>query len=295
MKKTIAIVILAALLLTFFISGCSSRSHYKYADNNRFELYTSLVDDEFWAYVYEHSEEADVGDLVGLIGRISERDFSNLNMDWEKMQGATVKKLIPSVEELEVAPRSILFGMQYYSALYNKDTGEVYLFPEYFIASEKKRLQFLTHELMHAGLSSQEGSQIEEGLADYFTSLFMKNVGYPMEETSYPNEMTVATWLVTLFGEEKVVTAVHEGNIGELIDSATKHGMGDKLERALVTMYQERQNICMNVVYDILCHATVNTGKSYADVGGLLNYARDICKLNSVDFDYYYFKKVLHG
>ncbi|MBR6505786.1 hypothetical protein IKT18_03065 [Candidatus Saccharibacteria bacterium] len=297
MKKLI-IAILALVLLVSCI-GCSKSGSYKYAENYKFTAYNNVASDEFWTTLSVNSSEADIGDLLGLIERIFQRDFGKLNMNWDNLMRITkAMQVAMDVGDMEDAPSDISYGAQFYCATCNTEVGEMYLFPGYFSAPEKRQLQALTHVLTRAALSTEtdESSQIREGLAEYYTSKFMDNVGYKMEETIYPHQMTAAIWLIAVFGEDTVVNAAREDRLEELIDSNTRPGMGAKLEEALNAInLGGDQNRATNAIYDILANVTVGAGKKLEDVDYLLDYVNDLSKLEGTKIDSSYMRKVLQG
>jgi uncharacterized lipoprotein YehR (DUF1307 family) len=296
MKKLIAVLI--ALLLVVSFAGCAKSNSYRYAENYRFTAYDDVASDEFWTELSVNSSVADIGDLLGLIERIAQRDFGKLDMDWDNLMNiTTARQVAVGIEDMD-APSNISYGAQYYYALASTEVGEMYLFPGYFSAPEKNQLQALTHALMLAALSTAPGesSQLNEGLAEYYTSMFMDNVGYTMEETIYPHQMTAAIWLITVFGEDAVVNAARENKLEELIDTYTKPGMGAKLEEALNAINLGGDpNRAENAVYDILAHTTLGAGKKLEDVDYLVEYVKDLSKLEGTRVDSSYVKKVLQG
>ncbi len=294
MKKLTIVILVIVFLVS--CAGCANSGSYKYAENYRFTVYDDVTSDEFWTDLSANSSDADIGDMLGLIERIFRRDFGELNMDWGGLMRVTKARQV-AVEATSLdAPSNISYGAQYYCTTCNAEVGEMYLFPGYFSAPEKRQLQALTHALVLTALSTETGksSQIKEGLAEYYTSIFMDNVGYTMEETIYPHQMTVATWLIAVFGEDAVVNAVREDRFDELIDVNSKPGMGTKLEEALTALNLGGDpDRATNAIYDILAHVTIGAGKKLEDVDYLLDYVKELSKLEGTKIDSSYIRKVL--
>ena len=246
-----------------FVSGCSSENEtsYKYADKwepSNQETGGYEPTEEF----YSLSTSVNNKDVMAVKNAVQEC-FKELNFDWENYEEVDkVNYVSPRSEEdlRKMSPEMAIMIYSYY-AMYSDETKEIYLFPSFFDGGIDNNMQahVVAHELIHALISTghKNYSQLEEGVVDHYATVFMNSKGLNTEPT-YFIENGVVEWLITVFGEDEIISATREGRLHQLIDGSTKPGMGEKLDAALSEIYNcqnlEEVSERLNVVYDILAH-----------------------------------------
>ncbi|MBR6505787.1 hypothetical protein IKT18_03070 [Candidatus Saccharibacteria bacterium] len=300
MKKAI-LIILAAFL---FVSGTISctvvqKGDYRYADHCNIDI-TALPDEVFWNEIYEHSEEAGLQDVLAILEDSFELYFQDLDFDWDNLRALDTARvvLVNDREELQKLSVTTLESLQRDHALYDSKNNAIFLLPKFVSADSTMQVYILVHELVHAALASKTTPHIEEGLADYYASVYMRRAGMEVSGFAYPQEMVVTMWLFSVYGEKEVIQAVRTGEIYSLLDNSTKPGMGKKLDDALIYLYSGDQKdsrgrtAAANTVYDILAHATIQAEKA-DEVEYLYETAKIVCDTIGIEIDTKYFDNML--
>lgn len=295
MKKTIAILFLA---LTILLSGCSNTSvSYKYADNWKAPSILAddgyAPDDEFYAHCTRMEQN------LSLYSSVIYLYFRDLDFDWDNFANVGALNIVGPKDADDWLTMSVrLRGMMSsYAAMYNDDTKEIYLFPPFFEADEDLQMHALAHEMFHGLISTnhQNYTRLEEGLVDYYTCKFMQIMGRE-PQCGYLVEFNAIQGLIAIFGEEQVLSATRAGELNLLIDGATKPGMGDKLDKALLTqtfmLGTEEFSDAVNVEIDILVHAACQQTIT-AEFRDWLDYTELLNNSIGAQTDNQYFASVL--
>ena len=300
MKKAILLV-LAVLLFVSSTLSCSvvKKADYRYADSYSVDI-VSEPDEAFWNEIYEYSEETELGSTLAILEDSFELYFQDLDLDWANLKALSEARVVffDNREELQKISITTLESLQRDYALYNSETNSIYLLPKFLNADTSTQMYILVHELAHAALASKSTTHAEEGIADYYASVYMRRSGIDAPSFAYPNEMVVAMWLFSVFGENEVIQAVRSGELYALLDGSTKPGMGKKLDDALLYLYSGDQNdnrgrtVAANTVYDILAHAAVKTEKA-DEIEYLYETAKIVCGVVGIEIDTRYLDSVL--
>ena len=300
MKKAI-LLILATLV---FVSGTLSCAivrkpdNYKYADTCSFDG-ISFIGDAFWKDIYEHSEETNFSSSDVLKEGI-QMFFSKLDLDLDRLGETKIASAMMSGELGEVrelGKNTLAYISQSYT-VYDGVSNTVYIFPSFILADPETQVYVLLRELMLAAIGAKNNTHIEEGIADFYASLFINEADIAISSYAYPNEMMVALWLFSAFGEGEVIRAVREDRLFSLIDQGTKPDMAEKIETALEYLYWGDakdtigRDTAINIIYDILAHACLNSGRT-EDTTYLLDATRGICDTQGMNLDLEYIVEIL--
>jgi hypothetical protein len=181
-------------------------------------------------------------------------------------------------------------------ALYDREQNRIIIMPYYWDMPEDKKVRTITHELIHSLIASgdkaKEGN-IEEGLVDYLTQKVMQNLGINVDPT-YFIEVLAVNWFNEMFGEQNLINSIRSGAIGEDFNALLKPGTWEKCNYALCEMRltEESRKNKPNVIYDILAHAAVETGKQ-REALRLLEQDYIVLQRYGINIDCEYFCKLL--
>ncbi len=300
MKKGLLLILATIVFMSGTLSCTIIRKpdSYKYADTCSLNG-INYVDNEFWEDIYSHSEET-VFETSDVLKEGIGMFFSNLDIDLERLSAVKIASAVMSgdLEEVRELKRNTLVYVSQSYAVYDAASNTIYVFPSFVLADPETQVYVLLRELMLASIGAQGNTHLEEGIADFYASLFVNEADVAISSYAYPNEMMVAIWLFSAFGEGEVIHAVRENRLFSLIDQGTKPGMAEKVESALEFIYWGDKNdragrdVAMNIVYDVLAHASINADKN--DVSYLLGVTKGICDTQGIDLDSDYIESVLH-
>lgn len=301
MKKTILLV-LATLAFACGTLSCSivKKVDYKYADTCSSNG-VNFIDDGFWEDIHNHSEATEFGSsdiLKESIGMF----FSKLDLDLDRLGEVKIASTVMSgeLEEVRELGRNTLMYISQSYAIYDYASNTIYIFPSFVLADPETQVYVLLRELMLAGIGAHGNTQIEEGIADFYASLFINEADIRIGAYEYPNEMMVALWLFSAYGEGEVLCAVREDRLFSLIDQGTKPGMAEKVESALEFLYwgdkddKTRRDTAINIIYDVLAHASKNGGKT-EETSYLFDATKDICNTQGMILDTEYIEGILNA
>lgn len=293
MKKVIFLFLAVAILMT----GCANKVDYKYADNwkpDDVKITRYECNDEFYA----HAEDINT-DVTPIKEMLSEY-FKGKDFDWDNFAKVkTMKNVTVKTEEIQDLSEDFLMMLNSYSAMYDDDTKEIYLFPFFFEGDTDAQLHALVHELIHALVSTghENYTRLEEGLVDCYTCSFMEALGWTPQPV-YLGEIIAINWLNSVFGEEEVLRATKNGEIGALVDQATKSGMEKKLSDAMIMVHNgfsftdEEITEAVNVEFDILSHVAQSQKKG-DEANYWLQYANAAYGSIGINMDTKYFEDLL--
>ncbi len=299
MKKVAFSILLIAVVMFACVSGCSNNIEYKYADNWKpGTAFVETTSRAFWDEVYAHSEEVNLDSTIALLKDVFFENFSDRDFDWENLTLVKTARYVSVHDPDEVSSLSqdLLAAMQSCYAMYDDETKCIYLLPNFINAEPEEQVCTLIHELAHAAFKTKRASQLEEGLAEYYTCLFTEAENLAWVDNSYPDEGIAISWLIAIFGEDEVLHAARDGMLQTMIDEATKPGLGNTLEEALTYLhYGDKKKapemaFAANTMCDILAHLAASKG---ADVSTLLSSTKEIYSKTGINIDARYVESKL--
>ena len=296
MKKSIIVLI---LVLAMFLSACASSSEYKYADSFNTETAQAV---DVMNYIKAHAKTEPTAGYNNLLteikGLVAEKCpyYDKLNCDkFEQING--IYELDIDASDVEsMSPEEILVFSSY-RAVYDEESDNIYLLPQFYAVNEVQKAYCLIHETIHAlvpNWGSGDDSVITEGLVDWMALQVCNESGLNVTP-AYQESIYCLRMLMDIYGEENVVQAICENRIVELIDSSTKDGMAEKLNIALVAIHGNslttKKDIqeATYVELDILTHAAKHEG---VDISNWLDVTAEIYKANGIKLNTSYFKKI---
>ena len=300
MKKAILLVFI--LVFAFGTLSCAivHKTDYKYADSYAFSG-VNFIDANFWEEIRSHSNEIEF-DSAEVLKEGIEMFFPKLDFDWDNLSNVKIASAVMSGEIAEVRElsKNTLAYINQSCAAYDSVSNTIFVFPNFVLAEPETQVYVLLRELMLAAIDAKENSHLEEGIADFYASLFINEANISIRSYEYPNEMMTALWLFSAFGEGEVIRAVREDRLSSLIDQGTKPGMAEKIENALRFLYWGDKNdgvgrnAAINLIYDVLAHASANNGKT-EETDYLFDATKDVCDTQGMILDTGYIESVLHA
>ena len=150
----------------------------------------------------------------------------------------------------------------------------------------------IIHEIMHALFSNVTNHfQLQEGVADYFTTTIAELNGLSYSSSAYIEETRFWLMIGNIWGTKNCVDMLLNDTLNQNIDQLTVDGFGKKFEGLLYCIrnynktsvegtigdYYDKDDLIM-MAQDIICHATRNYAKSMKDENdkeSMLKFCRD--------------------
>lgn len=293
MKKFISLVLLVLFVVN--LAACSDAG-YRYADSWNVENAQSV---DAMVSIKKHIKpdaskyDAVLKDAKKLIKEsISYPEL----LDWEKFdQLQTVKELDFNNITTDM-PYEDAYIISSYFAFYDEDTDCCYILPQFYTADAEKRLYVLMHEVTHSLVDNRDDMddyQIVEGAVDWLASMVCTELGLSIVP-SYQESIICLRVLMDIYGKDRILRAICEDNVVDLIDGSTKPGMTEKLSNALSIAHTTSSSVedVRKAVYaelDILAHAAKQED---IDISDWFDYIADVYEGVGIKIDVRYFKRI---
>lgn len=229
--KKIAILILLSIFSSIILTGCKGQNTVA-SESTSIKSLNQIASSDLEENTFRHEKLTKI--LPDLKNSIDD-SLKNLNyLDWEQFEKVSEIREFKNLESAETFKTT--------TAFYATRTNVIIVCPKFFrLQDGNQRTYVLTHELIHSlvgvGKEGEEKSMylFIEGITDFLADLVLKDSGLNYNLT-YQNESYCISWLLSLYGTEKITKEICAGHILDFIDEQTEAGTGLKLHRALATI-----------------------------------------------------------
>lgn len=294
-KNKIASIMVTSTLMSACMSGCATNVSEKYAYADDWNIPNDIQEVSAVRELYAYSEETehDISPLKEVVREsLKHYDF----LDWEKFNRlSSVREVNITEDDLSSLSQEEIATISSYAAFYDDETDSIIICPAFFeFEDDGQRFYAIIHEIIHSLVSNNrhKADHLDEGVVDTLALKVVDDANIDCRP-GYQIAILATEWLIAIFGEDEYYKAVHDGVAEQMIDNATRDGLGKKLNYAMILAHSKKfPSEELNVIYDILAHLANNTGKT-APAKDLLQKDVLLFSYAGIDIDTKYFEKLL--